>query len=308
MLLEDQFYVPVLRAEDNTCQPIIGEPFSPTSTFVNNLNKDPMSPRLEIRAFAGPMTKSQAEVFRKKWKTPPRINSAKEGQGDAPSITNSRTANIALRLQDTEKGLEREGRDLAEECQVSWKEYWPFLEDFVDFRSDEGLMKLEKYLEQRFKNHKDQLFYSIMKNLVNNKDADTSIDRQQTEKTDTMDVSEIQDLCGKFHSCSLNTDVDEKEIKEDTEDIEFFTPPSSPEPIHNDSDDMQNAEEGPMIFIEGLSPTKLDHAVYNALPSAISPHSYPCVYYWRHDLRLAMQRDPCRLKDMKKTRRKLFTT
>lgn len=41
-------------------------------------------------------------------------------------------------------------RDLAEAYQVSWKEYWPFLNDFADFRTTEGLMKLEKYLEHRF--------------------------------------------------------------------------------------------------------------------------------------------------------------
>lgn len=33
--------------------------------------------------------------------------------------------------------------------------------------------------------------------------------------------------------------------------LEFFTPPSSPELIQDDVDDMQNAEEGPLIFIEG---------------------------------------------------------
>lgn len=74
---------------------------------LQNLNRDPISPRVEVRAFAGPMTKSRAIEFRKKWKTPPRIV-PNRGQGDASGIMNS--PNITLRLQDTEKGLERVGR------------------------------------------------------------------------------------------------------------------------------------------------------------------------------------------------------
>lgn len=296
MLLEDQFYVPVLRAEGNACPPMIGEPFSPISPL--NLNIDPISPRVEVRAFAGPMTKSQAVEFRKKWKTPPRVT-PKKGQGDAFSIGNS--PNLVLRLQDTEKGLERVGRDLAEECQVPWKEYWLFLKDFVDFRSDEGLAKLEKFLEQRFKSTDPS--FSSMNNQTNNMNTHVPANCQKMpEKTI---VNEVESLCDKLRLCSLVTKINE--IKDDTDSLEFFTPPSSPEPIKDDSDDdMQTAEEGSVIFIEGSSPTKLDHAVYNALLSTICPDRYPYIYRWRHDMQLAMKRDPYRFNNIKSLRKKLF--
>ncbi|XP_071645342.1 ankyrin repeat and LEM domain-containing protein 2 [Temnothorax longispinosus] len=307
MLLEDQFYVPVLRTEGNACPPVIGEPFSPINPL--NLNRDPMSPRVEVKAFAGPMTEKQAKEFRKKWKTPPRMT-PKKGQGDAPGIMNSPIMNspsIALRLQDTEKGLERVGRDLAEEWQVPWKEYWPFLKDFVDFRSDDGLKKLENYLEKRFRDN-EQLFYST-RNLINDAYApasceDEPVSCQQTPKE--MDaINDIQYLCDKLYLCSLTTEIDN--VEEDTDSLQFFTPPSSPELIQDDfDDDMQIAEEGgPQIFIEGSSPTKLDYAVYNALSSVICPDTYPYIYRWRHDMQLAIKRDPCRF-NLKSLRKKLF--
>lgn len=42
------------------------------------------------------------------------------------------------------------------------------------------------------------------------------------------------------------------------------------------------------------SPTKLDHAVYNALSSTIYPDIYPYIYRWRHDMQLVIKRDPHR--------------
>ncbi|EZA59055.1 Ankyrin repeat and LEM domain-containing protein [Ooceraea biroi] len=281
LLLEDQFYVPVLRAEGNICPPTIGEPFSPTSP-PTNLNRDPISPRVEVRAFAGPMTKSQAVEFRKKWKTPPRIT-PRRGQGDASCVMNSP---IALRLQDTEKGLECVGRNLAEEYRVSWKEYWPFLKDFVDFRTDKGLTKLEEYLEEKYK---EQLYCFMMKNLTN--DTATNARQQTPEKSFNND---IQDLCDKLRLCLLLTEDEEAE-----ENTEFFTPPSSPEPSQEDSDDdmlsaEEEDEEDSIIFIEGSLPTRVDYAVYNALSSTICSYTFPNVYRWRHDMQLAMKRDPNR--------------
>lgn len=37
-------------------------------------------------------------------------------------------------------------RTLAKEFHVSWKEYWPFLDKFIDLASEDGLKLLEEYL------------------------------------------------------------------------------------------------------------------------------------------------------------------
>ncbi|XP_061932275.1 ankyrin repeat and LEM domain-containing protein 2 isoform X1 [Apis cerana] len=293
LLLEDQYYVPVLRSDDNSLQPMIGEPFSPTSPL--SLNTDPISPRLEVRAFAGPMTKSRALEFRKKWKTPPRLCMTPiKKTDDESNAIDSPTNNLALRLQDAEKGLERVGRDLAEEYQVSWKEYWPFLNDFADFRTKEGLIKLEKYLEHKFQ---DQLFHY-------NQTSNNVINSNKNLKT-KLQIDEIDYLCNKLQSWSLLTSNNQDQNNVD--ELEFFTPPSSPQlTIDSSDDEMQNAEEGFGTFLEGPVPTKLDYAVYNAVSTLLNPITYPNIYRWQHDMQLAMKRDLHRTNNARTIRRKLI--
>ncbi|NWX97084.1 ANKL2 protein, partial [Nothoprocta ornata] len=145
--LQGRYYVPLLRADDNSSAPVIGAPWSPDQTDNSPQTSLPMyhgspkDPVLSIRAFAGPMSPSKAEEFRRLWKTPPR-----ERAGFFHNV----------RKSDLERGVERVGRELAHELGFPWVEYWEFLGCFVDLSSQEGLRKLEEYLSHQEMSEKAQ--------------------------------------------------------------------------------------------------------------------------------------------------------
>ncbi|XP_045152785.1 ankyrin repeat and LEM domain-containing protein 2 [Echinops telfairi] len=142
--LQGHCYVPLLRAED-TSSPVIGELWSSDQTaeapLTGRFGGSPCDPILTLRAFAGPLSPSKAEEFRKLWKTPPR-----EKAGFFHHV----------RKSDPERGVERVGRDLAHDLGYPWGEYWEFLGCFVDLSSQEGLQKLEEYLTQQGVEKKSQ--------------------------------------------------------------------------------------------------------------------------------------------------------
>ncbi|XP_026981013.1 ankyrin repeat and LEM domain-containing protein 2 isoform X3 [Sagmatias obliquidens] len=135
--LKGHYYVPLLRAED-TSSPVIGELWSSDHpgevSHISHGGGGPRDPVLTLRAFAGPLSPSKAEDFRRLWKTPPR-----EKAGFFHSV----------RKSDPERGIERVGRQLAHELGYPWVEYWDFLGCFVDLSSQAGLQKLEEYLTQQ---------------------------------------------------------------------------------------------------------------------------------------------------------------
>ncbi|KAF7997857.1 hypothetical protein HCN44_009255 [Aphidius gifuensis] len=296
LLLEDQYYVPVLRAEDNILQPRIGEPFLPISP--PRLNLDPLSPKIEVAAFAGPMTKPQAMEFRKKWKTPPRRNLTpndnKENLNNSfDYLTSPRSKNPTSRYQDSEKGLERVGRDLAEEYHVAWKELWPFLDGFVDLRCAEGLAMLEKHL--------NCLLNKVAVKTKKSRKSENSVKRwlfdDDDEKIDDVDDNdnddEIEKLAEKLGMCSLGKTFEDSSDSDD----DFHTPSSSPLPKVGDhesdssDDDLVEAEEGDAVFIDGKAPGKNDFAVLNAIPDFIDSEIYPYIYRWKHEVQLATRRN-----------------
>lgn len=143
--LKGHFYVPLLRAEDNSSFPVIGVPWSPEQPDIFSQPRfcgSPKDPLLAVKAFAGPMSPSKAEDFRRIWKTPPR---------DRAGLIHH------VRKTDPERGEERVGRELAHELDVPWVEHWDFLGCFVDLSSQDGLGKLEEYLSKREASERMQL-------------------------------------------------------------------------------------------------------------------------------------------------------
>ncbi|XP_026822178.1 ankyrin repeat and LEM domain-containing protein 2 [Rhopalosiphum maidis] len=145
-LLENGYFVPMWKSDDDCVQPTIGKPFSPKSSTIfsplQNDNPKSLNPILEVRAVAGPMNESQALKFWKDWKSPVRKTLLSPSPKKSPSSPKQN--------EFKNKSIEKAGRDLAEKKNVGWAEYWPFLDQIVDLKSDRGLDLLEKYLRQRF--------------------------------------------------------------------------------------------------------------------------------------------------------------
>lgn len=64
----DRCYIPLLRATDNSSQPIIGAPWSPepSESFAHSLSprhgRSPMDPLMTVKAFAGPLSPSKVRL------------------------------------------------------------------------------------------------------------------------------------------------------------------------------------------------------------------------------------------------------
>ncbi|CAH1778016.1 unnamed protein product [Owenia fusiformis] len=188
-LLEDQFYVPLLRSDDNSTPPVISEPWSPEQSqsdfdYIGQLHSSPsQSPRdplLNVKAFAGPMSPSKASAFHKQWMGSPTHGSPTRNLAEMKKLRN-------IKYTDPDKGVERIGRGLAAELCVSWNEYWDFLQCYADLTTTTGLDKLEQFLREK------QDMYTQEKEAQNIKCDDDLNDDNKDDKDDFVDCEEPAD-------------------------------------------------------------------------------------------------------------------
>ncbi|XP_041742092.1 ankyrin repeat and LEM domain-containing protein 2 [Coregonus clupeaformis] len=138
--LEERCYVPLLRDTNNSFQPVIGLPWSPSPLEVDfnwlgsAVGGSPIEPVMTVRAYVGPLSPSKADEFHRLWRTPPRDR-----------------AEYFHRIlkSDPDRGAERVGREIAHDMGHPWAEYWDFLDSFIDLSTEEGLRRLEEYLDRK---------------------------------------------------------------------------------------------------------------------------------------------------------------
>ncbi|XP_035907952.1 ankyrin repeat and LEM domain-containing protein 2-like isoform X2 [Anopheles stephensi] len=164
-LLEKNYFVPLIRTEDDLDMPFVGEPFSRDNApkFTRPGGRGPAAQY--VKAFAGPMTLSEAIDFRSQWQSSPTLTTvaANDHQFFASFDPNTAGGNTgqegsasflehSFRHTRQENAMERVGRNLARFANVGWQEYWEFLGVMCDLRSYSGRLLLESYIETRAKN------------------------------------------------------------------------------------------------------------------------------------------------------------
>ncbi|KAK2160893.1 hypothetical protein LSH36_125g01050 [Paralvinella palmiformis] len=314
-LLQDHYYVHLWRSEDNSTPPHVAEPWSPTAdvnSTITSPNKmsSPLSPVMNrtiipgsprespvsIKAVAGPMSAAQAKRFRRTWLTPP-CSSPQERKHIAD-----------VKRKDSDKGLERIGRNVAHTMGIAWSEYWDFLGCYADFSSEEGLEKLENYLRERSDCIQRQQMLETDLNMVSTKlnqlnlsspdfhscsikddldanakrsDASAQIATRNSDYWHTDDIPMIDDSDNDSDTDTFYTAVDH--VDSDVESL--FTPPQSP------SRELKVSK----YFIYGSEPSKMDLDVIRSLEEAnLNENRYPHIIEWRRNVSCYKEEDAAR--------------
>uniref|UniRef100_A0A8C1WFS9 LEM domain-containing protein n=1 Tax=Cyprinus carpio TaxID=7962 RepID=A0A8C1WFS9_CYPCA len=264
--LEDRFYVPLLRAADNTLHPVIGAPWCLTSPeSCDQLNSpdrmmdSPKNPVMTVKAFAGPVNSSKAEEFLRLWKTPRRERAEYFHH---------------ILKTDSERGAERVGRELAHEMGLPWAEHWAFLGCFVDLSSSDGLKMLEEHLSStEDPSSAGRSDGSFLDEVFPVRDLLQDFEKVLLERSADEDGSS----CGSDEYFTADEDTDEDTVQPDS----CSSSSSSFKSRHSTTDLSLRAH----VFIAGDSPSKLDDDVLVALSDVeIEPLSHPSILRWKNKI------------------------
>lgn len=190
-----------------------------------------------ISAIVGPMTTEKSKTVYDVMKSPKKCNE-KQRQ---------------IRLKDPDRGIERVICELSIEFEVPYCEYWPFLNDYANFSTEEGLKRLNDY----FRSKQDELDLS---SIIGRLNLDEEDDLKQTNGRE------------EIHCDKNKIEKKEKETEEEEEEEEselYYTAPTSPRSVANENGEIDSDRlRSDQLYINGLERTQIDFDVYEMIQSA----------------------------------------
>ncbi|KAK2715063.1 ankyrin repeat and LEM domain-containing protein 2-like [Artemia franciscana] len=117
------------------------------------------------------------------------------------------------RLKDPERGLQAYGLELCSKRGVPFIEYWPFLNEYVNIRCEDGLDKLNEHLKRkRIESYKKRLDHKVLleklEKLSKEKDDEGNLDYNDNND------SAISDLCNRLGDMRLTSPMSPKDTAE----------------------------------------------------------------------------------------------
>ena len=107
-------------------------PYNSTPHYSSSSSCRSVLSPLSVQAILGPFSSTEeAKRVHQEWRNPENRNSK------------------AIRLKDPDKGLEKQGRDLARKYNSKMIEYWDFLDTYCDLTTKSGLAILDNYLHEK---------------------------------------------------------------------------------------------------------------------------------------------------------------
>ncbi|XP_020799275.1 ankyrin repeat and LEM domain-containing protein 2-like [Drosophila serrata] len=188
-----------------------------------------------------------------------------------------------IKNSDIGKGLEVVGRQLARQEQLEWREYWDFLDSFVDICSAEGLARLEAYLlakvEESMKTTEAWNFSQLHQSLSTVVQAEEQVKQSPDAGLGSSRVV-VSSVVSPISTTAWRTKDNDDE---DSNEEDFFFDAKT----GSSSDDEDHFRTPPGIqpyelFINGKEPTKRDLDVLNAIFNVdIDKKTLPRVYAWK---------------------------
>ena len=206
--------------------------------------------RAKISAIAGPMSPQEAERVYQTLRSPKHCTRRQ----------------VALRMVDPERGVEKVARDLSFTLHVPCKEYWPFLGEYLDITSAKGLDRLEQHLKmQAFA----RIFEKLSLEKLSGAHLENSSSRQEAGNAEDAGGGGDKDVAEKdadFHDAAEEADSD---------DDVFYSAPSSPIPEEEEEEAAEN-EKSPSsttaaaeVYMTGPAKDKVDSEVLAVLEMAL---------------------------------------